>query len=69
MVRPGVRRQVGADAQQRKKLNALDRDTAGQLDKILTDDQKKRAVPTSLGLAPLPTSPADRAGQHADALK
>jgi hypothetical protein len=38
---------------QRKELNALDKDAAGQLDKILTGDQKKRAN----GGGPIPDEP------------
>jgi hypothetical protein len=38
---------------QRKQLSSLDRDIAGRLDKVLTDDQKKRAAADRPGSAPL----------------
>jgi hypothetical protein len=45
--------------EQRKALNALDNDLAGQLNKILTDDQKKLPAADNPGAAP----PADKPGQ------
>ena len=43
--------------EQRKELNALDKDMAGQLDKILTDDQKKQAAGDEPGSGPPPDEP------------
>src|SRR5260370_26384187 len=45
--------------EQRKELNALDKDMAGQLDKVLTDDQKKQPAGDEPGSA----TPADQPGQ------
>jgi hypothetical protein len=45
--------------EQRKELNALDKELAGQLDKILTDDQKKQAA-AELGRS---GTPPDKPGQ------
>jgi hypothetical protein len=42
---------------QRKELNALDKDLAARLDKILTDDQKKRVAGEPGGSGPIPDEP------------
>jgi hypothetical protein len=52
LVPPRLHDTLELTPEQRKALNALDRDMAVQLDKVLTDAQKKQAAAASGGTAP-----------------
>jgi hypothetical protein len=58
MVPPRFHDELELTPRQRKELNALDKDMAGRLDEVLTDDQKKRPA----GDEPGRTTPADQPG-------
>jgi hypothetical protein len=49
LVPPRLHDALELTPEQRKELNALDKDVAGQLDKVLTDDQKKQPVGDEAG--------------------
>jgi hypothetical protein len=57
LVPPMLHARLELTPEQRKKLNALDKDMAGQLDKVLTDDQKKRAAGDEPGSGTPPNKP------------
>jgi hypothetical protein len=57
MVPPRLHNNLELTPQQRKELTALDKEIAAQLDKILTDDQKKRPVADRPGGPPPPDQP------------
>jgi hypothetical protein len=59
LVPPRLHARLELTPDQRKALNALDTELAGRLDKILTDDQRKRAADEPAGGASIP----DEAGQ------
>ncbi len=59
LVPPGLHDALELTPEQRKELNALDRDMAGRLDKILTEDQQKQPAGDEPGSVP----PADPPGQ------
>jgi hypothetical protein len=57
LVPPGLHARLELTPDQRKELNALDKDVGGRLDKILTDDQRKRAADELGGSGPIPDEP------------
>jgi hypothetical protein len=57
LVPPRLHARLELTPDQRKGLNALDKDLGGRLDKILTDDQKKRAADELGGGVPIPDEP------------
>jgi hypothetical protein len=57
LVPPRLHDQLELTPEQRKLLNALDRDTAGRLDKMLTDGQKKVSAGDDPGGATAPDPP------------
>jgi hypothetical protein len=57
MVPPRLYTRLELTPDQRRALNALDKDLEGRLDKILTDDQRKRAVGEPGGGGPIPDEP------------